>query len=225
MVRSIQNDCLRTEFSFLQDCFPSTFTWAQDAFGTGPPDAVNLWIGNERAISSMHKDHYENLFYVLSGEKIFTLCPPADVVFLYEHEYDSGEFVERQSVDVESGNRQWMVQANDGEKVTWIGPDIQTLLPGDASETTTADAKSKSILLSMYPLLKYIHPIQVRVQAGEMLYLPSLWFHRVTQSCETVGINYWFDMHFDSPNWCYFHLLQEMRALSTTSISAQHEEP
>ena len=83
MVRSIQNDCLRTEFSFLQDCFPSTFTWAQDAFGTGPPDAVNLWIGNERAISSMHKDHYENLFYVLSGEKIFTLCPPADVVFLY----------------------------------------------------------------------------------------------------------------------------------------------
>lgn len=189
----------------------------------------------------MHKDHYENLFYVLSGEKVFTLCPPADVAFLYEQEYDSGEFVVRRGDHgkgddcdgrdgVHDNNYKWMVQPNEGDKVRWISPDVQGLLPSkkDAQKpnvSATGSEKSKSILLSMYPLLKYIHPIEVRVQAGEMLYLPSLWFHRVTQSCETVGINYWFDMHFDSPNWCYFHLLQEMRALSTTSISAQHEEP
>lgn len=31
---------------------------AKDAFGN-EPDAVNIWIGDERAVSTMHKDHYE----------------------------------------------------------------------------------------------------------------------------------------------------------------------
>jgi jumonji domain-containing protein 7 len=35
--------------------------FAQEVFGV-LPNAVNLWIGNEHAVSSMQKDHYENLF-------------------------------------------------------------------------------------------------------------------------------------------------------------------
>lgn len=65
--------------------FPETISFAEQAFGVAP-DAVNLWIGNEQAVSSMHKDHYENCFYVCCGEKIFTLCPPADAPFLYQKE-------------------------------------------------------------------------------------------------------------------------------------------
>ena len=42
----------------------------------------------------------------------------------------------------------------------------------------------------------------------EMLYLPSLWYHRVTQTRETVAVNYWYDMRFDSPHWCYFNFMQ-----------------
>jgi jumonji domain-containing protein 7 len=65
---------LRKEISNLQDNFPSGIEWAEEAFGPSQPlDAVNLWMGNELAVSSMHKDHYENLFYVASGEKIFTV--------------------------------------------------------------------------------------------------------------------------------------------------------
>jgi jumonji domain-containing protein 7 len=43
-------------------------------------------------VSSIHKDHYENLFYVLSGEKVFTICPPFDAPFLREREFDGGAF-------------------------------------------------------------------------------------------------------------------------------------
>lgn len=31
---------------------------AREAFGN-EPDAVNLWIGDERSLSAVHKDHYE----------------------------------------------------------------------------------------------------------------------------------------------------------------------
>lgn len=31
---------------------------AREAFGN-EPDAVNLWIGDDRSVSAVHKDHYE----------------------------------------------------------------------------------------------------------------------------------------------------------------------
>ena len=191
---SRQNDCLRSELPQLwaEGLFPTSFRWAEEAFGTGPPQAVNLWIGNENVVSSMHKDHYENLFYVLSGEKIFTLCPPADAPFLYEREFPSGRFCFE--------HQKWsVVPAVDSDNV------VSTVLWVEADVTRKDDPKH----LEQFPLIKYAHPIEIKVPAGCMLYLPSLWFHRVTQSCETVGINYWYDMKFESPLWCYFHLLQQ----------------
>lgn len=191
---SRQNDCLRKEIPKLKDIFPSGIEWAAEAFAQ-PLDAVNLWMGNERAISSMHKDHYENLFYVASGEKIFTICPPGNVLFLYEHrEYTRGVF------QVNEESQQWEVTKIDGDnQVHWIAPDV-SMLEG---------ARGKA-LKERYPLLLNVKPLEVRVKAGEMLYLPSLWFHRVTQSCETIGVNWWYDMNFQSPLWCYFSFLQQL---------------
>lgn len=191
---SRQNDCRRTEMKklFATQLFPSTFTFAEEAFGTGPPDAINLWIGNERSVSSMHKDHYENLFYVCSGQKEFVLCPPANVLFLHEDEFQSGTLCP-------INGSSWVVAAddkqhddNDSRKQFWIEPDI------------TDYCESK------FPLLAKTNPIKVTVSEGEMLYIPSLWYHRVTQTCETVGVNYWYDMKFDGPNWCYFNFLKEI---------------
>ena len=140
----------------------------------------------------MHKDHYENLFYVLSGEKVFTLCPPADAPFLYERQHKSGRF------DSSSGS--WKVRMDMDEKVQWI------------ADLTKKDHRE---YLHEFPLLRYTHPIEVCVRSGELLYLPSLWFHHVTQSCETIGVNWWYDMHFDSPGWIYFHLLQQLRPFAS----------
>ena len=192
---SRQNDCLRQEVPSLQNLFPPGIEWAREAFGTDL-DAVNLWMGNESAVSSMHKDHYENLFYVASGEKIFTLCPPSDVAFLYEHlEFPKGIF---EVNDAGKWGVKRMLETEEDPIIRWIAPDV--------SRTRT------TVLGERFPRLQYTHSVQVHIQQGELLYLPSLWFHRVTQSCETIGVNYWYDMKFDSPLWCYFSFLQQLAA-------------
>eukprot|EP00804_Cyclotella_cryptica_P020189 CCRYP_010907-RA/>CCRYP_010907-RA protein AED:0.05 eAED:-0.03 QI:0/0/0/1/1/1/2/0/452 len=210
---SRQNDCLRTEMAalFSTGVFPSTFAFAEEAFGTGPPDAVNLWIGNERSVSSTHKDHYENLFYVCSGQKEFILNPPADILFLHEGEFPCGSFhpchVEKRG---ESSMTSWAVvpeyesdtnldNTTEGmpTKARWIEPDIKRYLNEENG-------------MENFPLLSKSHPIKVLVSQGEMLYIPSLWLHHVTQTMETVGVNYWYDMKFDGPHWSYFHFLQQL---------------
>jgi len=244
---SRQNDCLRTELKQIFDLnlFPSTFQFAEEAFATGPPDAINLWIGNETSVSSMHKDHYENLFYVLSGEKVFTVCPPADAPFLQECGFESGAFRQQSGgggVDADSGtSSHWVVDCDttvddgcdDGtngddlplkvpqsNRVRWIEPDIEHILPvlhssttcdpTNASQHRRKKGSAQSAYLHKYPKLAYAHPMRIHVREGDMLYLPALWYHRVTQTCETVGINYWYDMRFDSPHWCYFNFLQHL---------------
>jgi len=191
---SRQNDCLRQELGPLWDSLPlpTTLDWAQAAFGTGPPDAVNLWMGHERGCSATHKDHYENLFYVASGEKVFDLSPPADAPFWGERPHPSGRFVFCQATgtwkvrpDGDNNNNNNKPEQPQPQLVHWIDDDSSSLLR------------------------KFTHPVTVHVRSGEMLYLPALWFHRVTQTCETVGINYWYDMKFNN-DWCYFRLLQQM---------------
>jgi len=216
---SRQNDCLRTELPKLSQLFPKTFPFAEQAFGTGPPDAINLWIGNERSVSSMHKDHYENLFYVCSGQKEFVLCPPADTVFLHEGEFISGTFIQmcdtmaaKNAHEDCSSQSPWVVIADDSSdinenvphpneaKVNWIEPDIKKYMENKTNYSA-----------GEFPMLSKAHPTKVLVSEGEMLYIPSLWYHRVTQTCETVGVNYWYDMKFDNPHWCYFNFLQSLR--------------
>ena len=66
---SHQNDSFRTQFNALKDDVPDSVHFTTEAFGT-KPDAVNLWIGDERSVTSLHKDHYENM-YVLLGREVF----------------------------------------------------------------------------------------------------------------------------------------------------------
>lgn len=62
---------------------PAAVALGEAAFGNAP-EAVNLWIGDSRSVSSCHKDHYENLYVVVRGEKVFTLLPPSAAPFLHE---------------------------------------------------------------------------------------------------------------------------------------------
>lgn len=148
----------------------------------------------------MHKDHYENIFCVASGIKTFTICPPADALFFQEKKIPSGQF--------RHDEQGWTVDLHkDGHEepqmVRWIESDIERI-----AEDSSLDDRLDYI--GKFPFLQYVHPMKVTLEAGDMFYLPSLWFHRVTQLCETVAVNYWYDMRFDSPNWCYFNFLQHL---------------
>ena len=86
-----QNDCFRSEYSALSDDCDSHIPWASEALGC-LPEAVNLWIGTHLSETSFHKDHYENLYAVVTGHKHFVLLPPTDVHRMYIRDYPAAQY-------------------------------------------------------------------------------------------------------------------------------------
>ncbi|XVF47202.1 hypothetical protein PTKIN_Ptkin03bG0090100 [Pterospermum kingtungense] len=178
-----QNDCFRTEYGELESDCDAHIPWASEALGC-LPEAVNLWIGNHLSETSFHKDHYENLYAVVSGEKHFLLLPPTDVHRMYITEYPAARY----SYSQESG--EFGLELEEPERcVPWCSVDPY---PAEGSEE---QEKSK------FPLyFKGPNTLDVTVKAGEVLYLPSMWFHHVRQSpgdggC-TIAVNYCKDKVF-----------------------------
>jgi len=52
------------------------------------------------------------------------------------------------------------------------------------------------------------HPIIIRVEAGETLYLPAGWWHHVRQSGLTIALNWWYDIEPRGPAWVWLRLLR-----------------
>lgn len=79
----IQKQCsnLTEEFPELIGDVENHIPWMSEALGKRP-DAVNFWLGESAAVTSLHKDHYENLYCVILGEKHFILHPPTDRPFI-----------------------------------------------------------------------------------------------------------------------------------------------
>ncbi|KAF5727628.1 jmjC domain-containing protein 7 isoform X1 [Tripterygium wilfordii] len=204
-----QNDCFRSEYSALSsDCDPH-IDWATEALGC-LPEAVNLWIGNDRSETSFHKDHYENLYAVVSGEKHFLLLPPTDVHRLYIRNYPTGHY----SYSHETGEFRLELD-KPSRYVPWC------------SVNPYPSPESKEQEMSRFPL--YFNgnkPFHCTVKAGETLYLPSMWFHHVKQSPDdeghTIAINYWYDMQFDI-KYAYFNFLQSIRYHSAVAEPEREE--
>eukprot|EP00775_Hariotina_reticulata_P000189 gene189-381_t len=88
-----QNSNLTEELPVLLPDVDSQLDFAAEAFGSAP-EAVNLWIGDERSTTTFHKDHYENLYCVIRGAKVFHLLPPTDVYRMGLQLYPSAQFQE-----------------------------------------------------------------------------------------------------------------------------------
>jgi peptidyl-lysine (3S)-dioxygenase / protease len=170
-----QCDSLRTDFPFLMDDIEE-LEWAKSAFGQ-KPDAVNLWIGHSDSTSSLHKDHYENIYCTITGRKHFTLLHPTDAPFLYRKEFP----VFKYDSDLQLHDT--------GTKVPWIP------LDPDAVD------------LEKYPLFKHATPFHVTLNPSDLMYLPSLWYHKVKQDDDTIAINFWYDMHYNA-NYALSTLLE-----------------
>ncbi|XP_068650907.1 lysine-specific demethylase JMJ32 [Aristolochia californica] len=191
-----QNDCFRSEYSPLVPDVESHIPWASEALGCRP-EAVNLWIGNHRSETSFHKDHYENLYAVISGEKHFVLLPPTDAHRMYVREYpaacynfsqETGKF----SLELEKPLRY----------VPWC-----SVNPFPSSSTREQQ-------ISLFPrFFSGPEPFHCTVKAGEILYLPSMWYHYVRQTPDsggrTIAINYWYDMQFDI-KYAYYNFLHSI---------------
>jgi hypothetical protein len=195
---SHQNDNLRVEMpALMADIAAEGLPLALDAFGNSP-DAINLWIGDARAVSTMHRDNYENMYCVVKGEKVFDLLPPCCAPLLpmvevrngiyRKHEPGAGEATEEVGVDQSGGRRKsaWTVDLDDDpDSVTmWTrfdveNPDIGVGATTDCSSTTQQPldvevAKSRAEASAAREKLKSM-VCRVHVRAGEVLYLPAMW--------------------------------------------------
>ena len=222
-----QNSNLTEEISdLIDDICP--FDWATEAFGKSP-DAVNFWMGDQRAVTSSkklsfqnlnrdgivmptfsaHKDPYENIYAVVRGYKDITLFPPTDLPWLPYKTCSQAIYVKNQdgSFDIKD--------LPEAGTVPWIAVDPQN-----------PDLKK-------YPQYGNAHPINLRLNAGDVLYLPSFWFHHLKQSqgdkmfgflyinhdciCQVffasflgcIAVNWWYDMEFDV-RYNYFNFLQSV---------------
>uniref|UniRef100_A0A671DVX8 Bifunctional peptidase and (3S)-lysyl hydroxylase JMJD7 n=1 Tax=Rhinolophus ferrumequinum TaxID=59479 RepID=A0A671DVX8_RHIFE len=186
----VQKQCsnLPTELPQLLPDLEPHVPWASEALGK-MPDAVNFWLGEAAAVTSLHKDHYENLYCVVSGEKHFLLHPPSDRPFIPYELYTPATYQL-----TEEGSFK-MVDEEAMEKVPWIP--LDPLAPD----------------LARYPSYSQAQALHCTVRAGEMLYLPALWFHHVQQSHGCIAVNFWYDMEYDL-KYSYFQLLDSLTKAS-----------
>jgi jumonji domain-containing protein 7 len=178
---------------------------AKEAFGN-QPDAVNIWIGDERAVSSMHKDHYENMYCVVKGRKHFTLLPPAAIACLYETTYDSARY-QHQTTSAYVSSDEPCTHAFHTKFPAFSSWNI--VMEPSKDKTPWVPVDPFAIDISKYPLARHLKPIECIIEEGEILYLPAMWYHRATQLCETLSINYWHDMDFDC-RYVYYNFVTQI---------------
>lgn len=63
--------------------------------------------------------------------------------------------------------------------------------------------------LKKYPNFQSANVYKVRINAGDILYLPNLWYHHVQQSHKCIAVNYWFDMDYDY-RYCTYKMMERL---------------
>jgi len=198
---SHQNDSLREEFPMLQEDIAEFRHCRIGQLGLqsfDDLDAINLWIGDGRAVSSCHKDFYENLYCVVRGTKIFHLLPPAAVPFLEEKNFLEAVYVRANPAEEFTLHSRLRIQLCDANnRIPWITVDPSSPDPSQPGFQTVSNCT-----------------MVAEVRAGECLYLPALYYHRVSQKSITVSVNAWYDMTFDH-RYVYYNAVRKLAGLPT----------
>ncbi|KAJ1658178.1 hypothetical protein IWQ61_002536 [Dispira simplex] len=193
-----QNGNLVGEFSPLRGDVPGDIAFASIALDKRP-DAVNFWMGEASSVTSLHKDPYENIYVVVAGSKQFTLYPPTEGYVLYEKQYTAAEY---QLTPATYGQTpKWSLHTHpDAPRVPWLA--VDPLDNGISARRTFP---------RFYELAR---PLHATVHAGDMFYLPALWYHHVQQRQDDLGrviaVNYWYDMDYSAPLYPFFNFTQQL---------------
>ena len=214
---SFQNDSLRTQFECLEEDidvngleFANTVFQGNDR-ASSDIAAINLWIGDHRSVSSVHKDPFDNIYCVVRGTKTFTLLPPTDVNFLQERAFPSASYCQRKTNESKGGTQ---------------GGTFDIVLDRSSSSSSDDNNSSGSLVvvpwcevdpacpdLKRFPQFQHASPLQVEVHAGETLFLPALWYHRVgSKNGLTIAVNYWYEMSF-GPVYTAYQLARRLSGL------------
>lgn len=183
-----QNSSLTEELPSLLEDVESDLLWAAKAFGSGSPEAVNIWIGDQRSRTSFHRDHYENMYCMVRGNKTFRLLPPMDAYRMRLKRWRMATYQPEDPSDAQDDRPVsklatlrlipvlhepletilWssvLPQTDDGRKVYCTDNcDTTSTMLGDVLDSSSDDLPE---------------PLVVTIGPGEILYLPSCWWHEV----------------------------------------------
>ena len=134
--------------------------WARIALDK-EPDAVNMWIGSARSTTALHRDPYQNIYVQIVGAKRFVLVPPAEMACVNERMLPVAAWVADGPLrdDHGDGGMQWRLEREEA------GDDIPCALwDPDVPEQNGNEFS------------RLCRPLRVELNAGDMLYLPVLWY-------------------------------------------------
>jgi jumonji domain-containing protein 7 len=168
--RDPENDNLRGEYADLSGDVPASIDFVDEALDAAP-DAVNVWIGNERSVTSLHKDNYENIYVQVRGRKHFVLLAPVEMPCVNEAPIPFARYHPTPANVLEPR----MYQDRQPVPVALWDPDR----PGIRASRLSDSAR----------------PLRISLDEGDMMYLPALWYHKVSQTSGQEGfscsVNFW----------------------------------
>ncbi|KAK7966015.1 phospholipase A2 [Apiospora aurea] len=195
-----QNDNLRHEYRALFSQVQRSVPFARIALQQDP-DAINLWIGNARSVTALHRDNYENVYVQVAGRKHFVLLPPLCQPCVHERPLRPAHYARRRQDPGRGGGAGGDDKTGNGSDAN--NADLELVMEEDADDVpfATWDPDNDQVNATKYSHLAT--PMRVTLEPGDMFYLPAMWYHKVSQSANEEGVciavNYWYDMEFSGP--------------------------
>lgn len=84
-----------------------------------------------------------------------------------------------------------------GEKLVILASpnEAENLYPYDGLLNNTSQVDPENLDLIEFPLSKNVKFRKLILKAGDMLYLPKLWFHYVRSLTPSISVSFWFDVN------------------------------
>ncbi|MCJ1403305.1 hypothetical protein MMC11_006528 [Xylographa trunciseda] len=188
-----QNDNLREEYSQLFEDVEENICWARIALER-QPDAINLWIGNSRSVTALHRDNYENIYCQVIGQKHFTLISPVETGYINEQYLPPATYL----LSEPKGTY------NDSSPISEMKQEQLVIEPDEDPEPVPCATLDPDKFEQDVQGVHQCRPIRVTLGPGDMLYLPAMWsalqmIQQRYKACAKVVLNYWYDMDFGGP--------------------------
>jgi len=154
-----------------------------------------VWIGG-KTNGRLHYDRNENLMGMILGEKIFTIFDP----------YQSD------SLHAGGKDMKWTANIkyyfNSTHGVFWRNPED---LVSISEDPTMSPINLKAPDFKRYPKFKNAKPLVCKIKPGDVLFVPSNWWHEVESKPDpveglTIGTNIFYQPYFH--HWGVSHPLE-----------------